>query len=74
MTISRILGRVARPLAGWRQRQMAYDELTALDEHMLADIGICRGDIPGIVSGVVAPEDHLGASRRANDNIPTIAA
>ena len=30
----------------WRRRQAAYDELSALDDRSLADIGITRADIP----------------------------
>jgi uncharacterized protein YjiS (DUF1127 family) len=36
---------------GWRKRQRAYDELMALDDHALADIGIHRSEIPAIVGG-----------------------
>ena len=38
--------------AGRRKRQRAYDELMALDDHSLADIGIHRSEIPAIVEGV----------------------
>jgi uncharacterized protein YjiS (DUF1127 family) len=37
--------------AGWRQRQRAYDELGALDDRSLADIGIHRSEIPSVVEG-----------------------
>jgi uncharacterized protein YjiS (DUF1127 family) len=35
----------------WRRRQAAYDELSALDDRSLADIGIHRSEIPAIVEG-----------------------
>lgn len=35
--------------ADWRQRRRAYDELMALDDRSLADIGIHRSQIPGLV-------------------------
>ena len=35
---------------GWRRRQAAYDELNALDDRSLADIGITRSDIPYLFS------------------------
>lgn len=35
--------------ANWRNRQRAYDELTALDDRSLADIGIHRSQIPALV-------------------------
>jgi uncharacterized protein YjiS (DUF1127 family) len=37
--------------AEWRHRARAYDELMALDDRSLADIGIHRSQIPGIVEG-----------------------
>ncbi len=37
--------------AAWRRRQRAYDELMALDDRSLADIGIRRSEIPAIVEG-----------------------
>jgi uncharacterized protein YjiS (DUF1127 family) len=36
-------------LTGWYRRQRAYDELMALDDTMLRDIGITRGDIAELV-------------------------
>jgi uncharacterized protein YjiS (DUF1127 family) len=36
--------------ADWRRRQAAYDELSALDDRSLADIGITRSDIPYLFS------------------------
>ena len=38
-------------LTRWRQRQRAYGELMALDDRSLADIGIRRSQIRGIVEG-----------------------
>ena len=35
----------------WRKRARAYDELMALDDRSLADIGIHRSQIGGIVQG-----------------------
>ena len=35
--------------AGWRKRQRAYSELMMLDDRALADIGIRRSEIPGII-------------------------
>ena len=42
-------------IARRRQRRRAYDELMALDDRTLADIGIHRSQIPGLVEGVAAP-------------------
>ncbi|MFI4987314.1 MAG: DUF1127 domain-containing protein [Alphaproteobacteria bacterium] len=67
--VGRLLGRlVVKPLANWRARQMAFEELMALDDHMLADIGISRGQIPGIIDGQAAPR------RAVNENKPSAAA
>ncbi len=42
---------VVAPLERRRTRQAAYRELMSMDEHMLRDIGITRGDIPYVVRG-----------------------
>ena len=34
-----------RAVADWRRRQRAYEELMALDDHCLADLGIRRSEI-----------------------------
>jgi len=68
-TVVRLLDRlVVKPLANWRARQLALEELSSLDDHMLADIGITRGEIPGIVSGKLAPHGAV------NENEPSAAA
>lgn len=65
----RIFSRLIRkPLATWRAREKAYDELMALDDHLLADIGITRSEIPGIIRGEIKPR------RAVNENQPNIAA
>lgn len=37
-------------LADWRRQQRAYEELYALDDRSLADIGITRSDIPYVLA------------------------
>ena len=49
--MSRVLNSLLARLADYRRRQRAYAELSALDDRALADIGIIRSDIPGIVEG-----------------------
>jgi uncharacterized protein YjiS (DUF1127 family) len=44
------LQHVKAAYAEWRRRQVAYDELNALDDRSLADIGITRSDIPYLFS------------------------
>jgi uncharacterized protein YjiS (DUF1127 family) len=36
----------------WRKREQAYSELMALDDHSLADIGLHRSQIAGLVDGI----------------------
>lgn len=57
-----------KPLTTWRARQIAIDELLSLDDHMLADIGVSRCEIPGIVAGQFPPR------RAVNENKPSAAA
>jgi uncharacterized protein YjiS (DUF1127 family) len=40
---------------GWRKRRRAFDELMALDDRSLADIGIHRSQIPSLVEGFQGP-------------------
>ncbi len=42
-TLGELVSRfILKPLAVWRARQVAMNELLALDDHMLSDIGISR--------------------------------
>ena len=50
------------PVAAMRRRQREYDELMSLDDHILADIGITRNDIPYLIDEC-ANQDKAG-----NDN------
>jgi len=59
---------VVAPVAARRARRLALAELSGLDDHMLADIGITRGEIPGIVAG------QLPLRRAVNENSPSVAA
>lgn len=51
MSLMNLLVAARSAYQGWRQRTRAYDELMALDDRSLADIGIHRSEIPGIVEG-----------------------
>jgi uncharacterized protein YjiS (DUF1127 family) len=48
---------LGRKLAAWSSRRDAYRRLTALDDRMLADIGLRRSDIPAVVKAM----DHAPA-------------
>ncbi|HEX9466024.1 MAG TPA: DUF1127 domain-containing protein [Alphaproteobacteria bacterium] len=75
---------VAKPLytriKNWAVERATRDELTALDDRTLADIGLTRGDIPRVAAGLWVPENRLTQVRAAaprspsNVNRPQIAA
>jgi uncharacterized protein YjiS (DUF1127 family) len=52
--LSRFFKGLAWHYADWSQRRRAYEELYALDDRSLADIGITRSDIPYVLAR--APE------------------
>jgi uncharacterized protein YjiS (DUF1127 family) len=56
--------------AGWRRRQRAYDELMALDDRSLADIGIRRSEIPAVVEGF---HERTRASSTASGAAPGLS-
>ena len=52
--------------AGWRKRQRAYNELMALDDRSLADIGIHRSQIPALVEGMYQAAHTVSAHAPAH--------
>jgi uncharacterized protein YjiS (DUF1127 family) len=62
MFIVNLLAAAGHALSDWRRKQQAYSELMALDDRSLADIGINRSQIPGIVEG------RRGGSRKPWDH------
>ena len=54
MSVLNLLHSVRKAFADWRRRE-PYDELMALNDHSLADIGIRRSDIRAICEGSYAP-------------------
>lgn len=48
-----------KAFADGRRRERAYDELMALDDHSLADIGIRRSDIRAICEGSFAQPQSM---------------
>jgi uncharacterized protein YjiS (DUF1127 family) len=40
------------PVAVWNKRRIAFASLNALDNRMLADIGVARAEIPDVVKGM----------------------
>ena len=57
MSVVNLLVSTGRRFSEWRHRQQAYAELMALDDHSLADIGLHRSQIAGLVEGYPGP-DH----------------
>ena len=45
MALVNLFRSAGRAVADWRRRQRAYEELMALDDHCLADLGILRSEI-----------------------------
>jgi uncharacterized protein YjiS (DUF1127 family) len=45
MSLVNYLLAAGRAVADWNRRQRAYEELMALDDHCLADLGIRRSEI-----------------------------
>ncbi len=48
-------------LRAWQDKRRALRDLARLDDHLLADIGLSRGDIRPVVEGLITAE-------AANDN------
>ena len=51
MSILNLFLWAGRAFAEWRRRERAYADLMALDDRSLADIGIHRSQISGLVEG-----------------------
>lgn len=58
-------------LAGWRRKHRAYSELMALDDRLLADIGINRSEVSRVVWG---EPDKNGRVAEANDRSAELGA
>ena len=66
-TVLNSLATVFNGLRQWRNRQVAIRELSALDDRLLRDIGIARGEIGSIVSGTGNNRYH-GSNQRFSSN------
>jgi uncharacterized protein YjiS (DUF1127 family) len=55
MSIINFILSAGRSFSEWRRRDRAYALLMALDDHSLADIGIHRSQIGGLIEGVQMP-------------------
>jgi len=78
--VKRVALAVWAPVAEWQAYRAAYNELAALDDRTLADIGINRGDIAHVAKGAWVAQAETGATvtdtapAAANLNRPRIAA
>lgn len=49
--VARGVAKAVRPLTTWIRQARVYDELMALDDRALRDIGLTRADIPAVAAG-----------------------
>lgn len=61
MSLINLFVQARNSYADWRRRARAYDELMALDDRSLADIGIHRSQIAGIVDNGGQPKIRVEA-------------
>jgi uncharacterized protein YjiS (DUF1127 family) len=66
------LKKVAYAIEAWRQRRATYGELSALDDRLLADLGIQRADIPAIAEGA-AHRPIMGGRMKPSTNLSRAA-
>jgi uncharacterized protein YjiS (DUF1127 family) len=82
----RLVGRLAQRFSAWRERRSTYAELMRLDDRMLADIGLHRGELRAAADlgelpsrgepaiDYVTPVEVPYIGLAANHNRPTKAA
>jgi len=68
--LGRFFKRVFRAMKDYRRRQRVRDELLQLDDRMLADIGLTRGDIENVVSGRMFSDTEPEQTRSPNADVP----
>ena len=58
---------IVAKVVAWQEREIARAELESLDDRALADIGLSRGDIAGVLAGrFTRPEPFV--------DVPVVAA
>lgn len=65
--LSRMMKACAEGIAEARRMSRAYNELTALSDSELQDIGISRSDIPSVVTGTYRNIPHFICDSVARD-------
>jgi uncharacterized protein YjiS (DUF1127 family) len=58
MSLLNLFASAGKAISAWRRRERAYAELMALDDRSLADIGVRRSQIRGLVEAGGAPRDR----------------
>ena len=82
IAVSRFVGEtvgrfIVKPLRTWNKRRVTYDELMGLDDHMLRDLGITRGQIAGVAVAAATGDQtvhQMTVGQIANRNEPVKAA
>jgi uncharacterized protein YjiS (DUF1127 family) len=69
-TLNAVFHHIGERFQAWRERERAITELSGLDDRMLADIGLHRGDIPYIL---LAPDTEFLPTGRATSGEPANA-
>ena len=67
-TLNSLFGALTERFVAWRERERAFAELSALDDHTLADLGLRRSDIPMVVFS--KPQDNLRSDAAASSATP----
>jgi uncharacterized protein YjiS (DUF1127 family) len=65
--LSHLFQGLARSFAEWRQRRRAFDELYALDDRSLADLGITRSEIPHLLARAPERRERPAGQQKLND-------
>src|SRR5690606_37644142 len=80
--LARLIRRhVLEPYARWRRRRIAIDHLRAMDDRLLADIGVPRGQIELAVDGklptrgeiLARPHEQRSPREEVQDQLPLAA-
>src|SRR5262245_4938750 len=81
LRLARLVRRyILEPYGRWRRREIAIAQLRSLDDHLLADIGLTRGQIELAVDGMLSPAKSCprpvgrgAAAEAARDELPLAA-
>ena len=74
VALARTPGRALAALAEARRQHRAQATMARLDGHLLADMGVRREELPGLVSGTLSRPDAGGGRTAAPVDGPRLAA